>query len=129
MWARVNIALEKTRGTFDTSIPTAVIGVRGTVFNVKAAANKSADVLVYEGLVGVGPPIIVEGGPKEEIEWPVEVSEKKWEGIILVRLQKLHISPDGTPGKPESFIPEKEDDEWVRWNQERDAKQIHSFSP
>lgn len=124
LWARVRIALGKARGTFDTKIPTAVVGVRGTVFNVKTAADRSADILVYEGLVGVGPPLIIEGGPKEEIKWPVEVSEKKWEEIILTRLQKLHIYPDGTPGKPESFEPAREEDEWVRWNQERDRQSI-----
>ena len=69
------------------------------------------------------PPLIVEGGPKEEIEWPAEVSEKKWEEIILRQFQKLHIGPDGRPGKPESFDPEEEKDEWVIWNQERDSKQ------
>jgi len=121
MWAKVNKAILKRRGSFDTNIPTAIIGVRGTVYNVDAATDKSADISVFEGIVGVGPPLFVKEGPKEEIAWPMEVSEKKWEEIILKQLQRLHIGTDGKPGKPESFDPEKEKDEWVLWNQERDA--------
>jgi len=64
---------------------------------------------------------MVEGGQKEEIAWPLPVSEKKWEEIIIGKLQRLHIGPDGKPGKPISFDPLKEKDEWVIWNQKRDA--------
>jgi len=123
MWAKATRAFGQLRGTFNTQTPTAVLGVRGTAYNLRVAADKSTDISVYEGKVGVQPPLIVEGGPKEEIEWPAEVSEKKWEEIILRQFQKLHIGPDGRPGKPESFDPEEEKDEWVIWNQERDSKQ------
>jgi len=95
--------------------------VRGTTYNLKAAADKSTEISVYQGKVGVGPPLLVEGGPKEEMAWPIQVSEKKWEEIILGKLQRLYIGPDGTPGKPESFDPLKEKDEWVIENQKRDA--------
>lgn len=121
MWAKVTSAFRGRRGTFNTSTYTAVAGVRGTTYNLKAKADKSTEISVYEGKVGVGPPIIVEGGQKEEMAWPMQVSEKKWEEIILGKLQKLYIGPDGKPGKPVSFDPSKEKDEWVMWNQERDA--------
>ena len=121
MWAKVTGAFMGRRGTFDTYTHTAVAGVRGTVYNLKVDADKSMNISVYEGKVGVGPPLIVEGGPKEEMAWPMQVSEKKWEEIILGKLQKLYIGPDGKPGKPVSFDPLKEKDEWVMWNQERDA--------
>jgi len=121
MWAKVTIAFRGRRGTFNTSTYTAVAGVRGTTYNLKAKADKSTEISVYEGKVGVGPPLIVEGGQKEEMAWPMQVSEKKWEEIILGKLQKLYIGPDGKPGKPISFDPSKEKDEWVMWNQERDA--------
>jgi len=121
MWAKVTSAFRGRRGTFNTSTYTAVAGVRGTTYNLKAGADKSTEISVYEGKVGVGPPLIVEGGPKEEMVWPMQVSEIKWEEIILGKLQKLYIGPDGKPGKPVSFDPLKEKDEWVMWNQERDA--------
>ena len=121
MWAKVTSAFRGRRGTFNTSTYTAVAGVRGTTYNLKAKADKSTEISVYEGKVGVGPPLIVEGGPKEEMVWPMQVSEIKWEEIILGKLQKLYIGPDGKPGKPVSFDPLKEKDEWVMWNQERDA--------
>jgi len=121
MWAKVTSTFRGRRGTFNTSTYTAVAGVRGTTYNMKAKADKSTEISVYEGKVGVGPPLIVEGGPKEEVAWPMQVSEKKWEEIILGKLQKLYIGPDGKPGKPVSFDPLKEKDEWVMWNQERDA--------
>jgi len=121
MWAKVTSAFRGRRGTFNTSTYTAVAGVRGTTYNLTAGADKSTEISVYEGKVGVGPPLIVEDGPKEEIAWPMQVSEKKWEEIILGKLQKLYIGPDGKPGKPVSFDPLKEKDEWAMWNQERDA--------
>jgi len=121
MWAKITAVFRGKRGTFNTSTPTAVAGVRGTNYNLKAGADKSTEITVYEGKVGVGPPLIVEGGPKEEVAWPVQVTEKKWDEIILGKLQKLYIGPDGKPGKPVSFDPLKEKDEWVMLNQERDS--------
>jgi hypothetical protein len=121
MWAKVNNVVHEKNGTFEAHLNTAVIGVRGTVYNLDVADDKSADVSVFKGIVGVGPPLFVEGAPKEEIAWPMEVTEKKWEEIILKQLQRLHIGADGKPGKPASFDPVKEKDEWILWNQERDT--------
>jgi ferric-dicitrate binding protein FerR (iron transport regulator) len=123
IWAKITRAFGQVRGTFNTQTPTAVAGVRGTAYNLKVAADKSTDISVYEGEVGVQPPLIVEGGPKQEVEWPAEVSEKKWEEIILRQFQRLHIGPDARPGKPESFDPEEEKDAWIIWNQERDTRE------
>jgi len=121
MWAKITAVFGGRRGTFNTSTPTAVAGVRGTTYNLTAGADKSTEIKVYEGQVGVGPPLIIEGGPKEEMAWPRQVSEKKWDEIILGKLQKLYIGPDGKPGKPVSFDPLEEKDEWVMLNQGRDA--------
>ncbi len=121
LWAKINRSIRKRHGLFDTRITTAVIGVRGTVFNVDAAADQSADIYVHEGAVGVGPPLFEREAAKEEMSWPVEVTEAKWEEIIVSQLQRLHIGADGIPGSPEAFDPEKEKDDWTRWNQERDA--------
>ena len=78
---------------------------------------------VYQGTVGVSQSVISKGADREEISWPAEVSEKKWEEIILVRLQRLFIGSDGVPNKPESFDPVKEKDEWADWNLKRDVMQ------
>lgn len=121
-WARVSKVLVKKNGRFFSNLPTAAIGVRGTVYRIDAAADSSADIYVYDGKVGVGPPIISEGAAKEAFAWPAEVSEKQWEEIILRELQRLRIDSAGRPGKPEAFDPAKEVDEWVLWNRERDAR-------
>jgi hypothetical protein len=73
--------------------------------------------------VGVGPPLLVEGGPKKEMAWPDQVPEKTWEEIILIKHQRLHIGPTGVPGQPKSFDPKKETDDWTLWNLKRDSEQ------
>jgi len=122
IWARVSQKIGSQSGSFDTRTPTAVAGVRGTVYDLRAAADKSTDIRVHTGRVAVGPPLVVEGGQKEEIAWPQQVTEQRWEEIILGKLQKLHIGPDGTPGEPTSFDPQIEMDEWTDWNMERDKR-------
>ena len=106
---------------FDTHTPTAVVGVRGTVFNVDAGADTSTEVSVFEGRVGVEPPMVQPGAAKEEMAWPAQVSEKQWEEIIVGKLQRLRIGADGRPGKPSAFDPDSEKDAWVDWNRNRDA--------
>ena len=123
LWARVSKTIGPGKGSFDIKTLTAVVGVRGTVYNVYAALDRSTLVSVYKGNVGVAPPIIAKDAHREEISWPTEVSEKKWEEIILGRLQRLYIGSDGRPGTPESFDPVKEKDEWAEWNLRQDAMQ------
>ena len=129
MWAKVSQSQHIGRGRFDIKTPTAIVGVRGTVYNVNASKDKSVRVSVYEGLVAVSPPLISEGAAREEISWPKEVLEKKWEEIILGRLQRLYIGSDGFPGKPELFDPVIEKDEWADWNLKQDAEQASGNSP
>jgi ferric-dicitrate binding protein FerR (iron transport regulator) len=121
MWAKVSRLTSSAKGAFDVSIPTAVVGVRGTTYNIDANADKSAEISVFEGRVGVAPPLVEAGGPKEQISWPAQVSEQQWEEIILAKLQKLRIGRDGKPGKPQPIDLAKVD-EWVRWNRERDSQ-------
>jgi len=120
IWASVSKKIGSRGGSFNTRTPTAVAGVRGTVYDLRAAADKSTDIRVHAGRVAVGPALVVEGGQKKEIVWPQQVTEQKWEEIILGKLQKLHVAPDGKPGKPTRFDPEIEKDEWTDWNMERD---------
>jgi ferric-dicitrate binding protein FerR (iron transport regulator) len=121
IWAKVVRAVGRSGDDFTTRTATAVAGVRGTVYDMRAAADRSTDIWVYEGRIAVGPPLLKEGAEREEIAWPREVDEKVWEEIVLAKLQRLHIGPDGRPGKPAGFDPEKEKDAWTEWNLERDA--------
>lgn len=120
IWARVSQKIGPRSGSFNTRTPTAVAGVRGTVYDLRTAADKSTEIRVHAGRVAVGPALVAAGGPKEEIAWPQQVTEQKWEEIILGKLQKLHIGPDGKPGEPTRFDPQMERDEWTEWNIERD---------
>ncbi len=120
LWARVTSAIGMPGSSFRTVTSTAVAGVRGTTYDLRTAEKRGTDIWVYEGVVTVGPVVFEKDGPKKEVSWPKEVSEKQWEEIILGKLQKLHIGPDGRPGKPTAFEPEKEKDAWTAWNLERD---------
>jgi hypothetical protein len=122
LWANIQKRSGRLIGRFDTRIPTAVVGVRGTVYNLIAARDRSADIQVYEGLVGVGPPLLVEGAAREEIQWPSQVSERQWEEIILAKLQRLRIDAEGRPGSVEALDAEAVRDRWVVFNQQRDAR-------
>ena len=117
MWAKVAPA---STGQFQVRTPSAVISVRGTTYDLKAAADESTEVSVYDGRVGVAPPPIEEGADHEEISWPEEVTEEQWEEIILARLQRIQIGADGKPGEPTAFAPDEEQDAWALWNQARD---------
>jgi len=85
---------------------TAVMGVKGTVFGIDAAADKSAEISVYEGEVFVAGPAAA-GGPSGRTS--------------LKALQKLKVSSTGIVSAPWTFDPKTEDQEWQHWNQERDA--------
>lgn len=120
LWARVTRSIQMGSGSFRTATSTAVAGVRGTLYDLRTAEARGTDIWVYEGVVAVGPAVFEQDGPKEEIAWPKEVSERQWEEIIVGKLQKLHIGPDGTPDKPTAFEPVKEEDDWASWNRRRD---------
>lgn len=120
IWANVTPAKSAGFGGFQVRTPRAVISIRGTTYDLKSATNESAEVSVYEGRVGVAPPPIAENAGHEEFSWPEEVSEAEWEEIILGKLQRLRIGPDGKPGAPAAFSPEQERDPWAEWNLARD---------
>lgn len=121
-WAKVDRVFGRnSKDSFKTRTGTMVCGVRGTVYDLRALADGSTDIWVYEGRVAVGPPLVKEDAAHQEIQWPRQVSENEWEEIILGKLQKLHIGPDGKPDMPVTFDPSKEKDVWAAWNLERDA--------
>ncbi len=135
LWAKVK-RLVTPDSSVEVTTTNAVDGVRGTVYRVNVAEDKSAVVKVYDGTVYVANPPkpagAQEGGvtaPHEvvgphEVPPPYhEVSMEEWTAIVKA-MQQISISPDGKPSKPEDFDPKADADDWVKWNQERD-KQVN----
>lgn len=122
IWSRVRKVLRAGRGNFDLKTPTAVVGVRGTAYDVEIKKDQSATIAVFDGRVGVAPPVLQENASHDEVTWPTEVSEQQWEEIIVQKLQKLQIQADGTPGEPQPLVAADTDD-WIRFNLERDRQQ------
>jgi hypothetical protein len=126
--------------------PTAAAACRGTVFRTDVYPDTSTLLRVYEGSVELWNPMAAIEGPMfwetegtegegetgerhevvgpHEVSGPVEVSEEQWTQVILGGMQQLYIRPDGSVAASGEFSPEDEleQDEWVTWNQERDAE-------
>jgi hypothetical protein len=128
VWARVSRLL-LGRGRFFVETPTAVAGVRGTVYRLNLNSDRSAVVKVYDGEVEVRRQTEgqeSEAGPAplqapKPVAGPHPVSMQEW--VYIVRaLQQININPDGTATKPFRFDIQADLNDWVRWNQMRDEK-------
>ena len=123
LWARVTSAIHGDQ-KFQVETENAVAGVRGTTFRVDANQDKSVRVRVYDGQVAVAPGVPAgagKGGERREVQGPQEVTRDRWEKLVGRQMQ-IVISADGTPGDPEPFSPDaEEDDPFARWNLQRDA--------
>lgn len=126
LWAKVTSVIQGEQ-KFAIETENAVAGVRGTTFRVDARADKSVLVRVYAGAVAVAKnvPIYATEKPGEgrhEVAGPDEVSREQWEKIVGKQMQ-IVIAADGTPGEPEQFAEDADkDDDWAKWNQDRDGK-------
>lgn len=130
VWANVNKMSKKSK--FELESPTAVAAVRGTVYRMAVSPDRTTRIAVYSGAVAVKPhpDFFMEqkakagGRPGEiegpaEIAGPTEVTLEQWIQIVKVH-QEITINPDGSYGIVQ-FNPELDaQDDWVRWNQERD---------
>ena len=121
----------------DVKTPTVIAGVQGTVYQLSVAGDSSTTIQVYEGAVNVynpfpqgspsipGAPTQVEkprevAGP-QEVRGPTAVTREEWTQIVLHQYQQITVTGRGIP-KSAPFDPTRERaDEWVRWNEERDA--------
>jgi hypothetical protein len=126
VWAKVTSAVGGD-AKFEVETENAVAGVRGTTFRVDARADKTTLVKVYAGTVAVAgnAPIYSLGHKKSErklVSGPSQVSREQWEKLVG-RMMQIIVGADGRPSDPTAFD-EKQDsqDEWVAWNNERDAK-------
>ena len=130
LWANVR-KLMTPDSAVEVKTTNAVAGVRGTVYRVNVAEDKSALVKVYDGSVYVANPPKDRSrsdsslaprevaGPQEVPPPYHEVSFEEWTAIVQA-MQQISISPQGVPSKPEAFDPKADADDWVRWNQDRD---------
>ena len=135
IWTNVRKSLPGKDDRFDVSCQNAVAGVRGTIYRLDVESDRSALVKVYDGEVRVaalsrpqqsnvspvGPPKPV-SGPRA-VEGPRTVSMEQWVYIVK-SMQKIQISADGKAGKPESFAEAEDMDDWVKWNRNRDQKNL-----
>jgi hypothetical protein len=122
VWANITKLAGKDE-QFKVNAPSAVIAIRGTVFNAEVGSDSSTTTAVYEGEVEVGwKPGAVKGPvwPPRPVEGPKQITMKEWFEIVKAQ-QKISVKPDGTYSKSD-FDPAKEeaDNEWVKWNKERD---------
>ena len=125
-WGGLIRPLKKLRGDqFQVSTATATLGVKGTQFGVDYdRKTKVSQVLVWEGEVAAVPPgdedRLVEVEAPREIPGPQEITEEEW--LLLVRSnQKVVFRPGETP-RVEPITDQDREDEWVRFNLERDLQ-------
>jgi ferric-dicitrate binding protein FerR (iron transport regulator) len=133
IWAKVRkLSTPDSSVVVETS--NAVAGVRGTVYRVNVEEDKSAVVKVYDGAVYVASPTKEAAAqPPVQVSKPTEVpgphqvpppyhqvTMEEWTYIVKA-MQQINISSQGVATKPQDFDPKADADDWVLWNQERDA--------
>jgi len=132
VWANVNKMSKKSK--FELESPTAVAAVRGTVYRMAVLPDRTTKIAVYSGAVEVKPhpDFFMEqkkkaGGREGEIEGPTEIAGptevtlEQWVQIVKIH-QEITVNPDGTYGIVQ-FNPQLDaQDDWVKWNQERDRQ-------
>jgi hypothetical protein len=131
VWANMQ-KISNTGKKFSVGSPTAVAGIRGTVFRVDVGADSSTDVLVYEGKVAVGPGGALKQdttakkdttGRKEveapkEVEGPQEVPLEKW--VTIIAGQQIRVEKTGLYKTWQFDQAKDSSDTWVKDNLERD---------
>jgi phage tail protein X len=136
LWTRT-ARLFNPSSRYDVTTPTAIAGVTGTVYLVRVADDKTTSIQVFQGAVNVYNPFPPAkpslpgqrtqlGQPQEvtgpgEVPGPTAISREEWTKIILRQFQQITVT-DRDISRPVSFDMQKErQDEWVRWNEERDS--------
>jgi hypothetical protein len=132
LWA--NIKKLVRRSNFYVRTPTAVCSIRGTIYRIDA--DSSTKVMVYQGTVDVGPlwavnpdttstrdqknyqPPYEVPGPTQ-VPGPFEVSLEQW--VRIVAGQQIEVRADGKYHKSKINEQVDQEDDWVRWNKERDG--------
>ncbi|MFP4163006.1 MAG: FecR domain-containing protein [Chitinispirillaceae bacterium] len=133
IWSKVKKFKDKMC-RFELSLPTAVAGVHGTVYQVSVDPEDKSEVRVYTGEVAVSDKpseqssengVQEESGPSE-VQGPTEVSMETWVHVVR-SMSKISISKDGKAGETVSFS-KNPGNEWEKWNEKRDSRIAHIFS-
>ncbi len=137
LWTKASKVFNRS-SRLEVRTPTAIAGVQGTVYAVNVENERATNIQVYDGAVAVTNPLPPSGprpegakpvlaapqkieGPKP-VSGPVAVSREDWTEIILRKAQQMTVTDQGVP-QPVSFDIERErQNEWVRWNEARDAE-------
>lgn len=132
LWANIRKLNKKRK--FQLRTPTAVCSIRGTIYRVDA--DSSTKILVYEGAVDVGP-LSATGtdstAPREkkmyqpphevpgptQVPGPFEVTLDQW--VQIVAGYQIEVRADGKYHKSKINDSIDGQDDWVKWNLERDA--------
>ncbi|KMQ51911.1 LipL45 protein [Chitinispirillum alkaliphilum] len=135
VWTRVKRVAGRLR-RFELSLPTAIAGVHGTVYQAAVHPDSSSEVKVYSGEVKVErrpeptPQHISASEVREvsgphEIRGPHEVSMEEWVRIVQA-MQKVYIGRDGVAENVSGFARDPQSC-WERWNEERDLRIAEIF--
>lgn len=133
IWTKVKKFKDKIC-RFELSLPTAIAGVHGTVYQVSVNPDDDSEVKVYSGEVAVSgkneehsqPDGLREVSGPSEVAGPTEVSMESWVHIIR-SMSKISISKDGEAGETVSFSKDPEN-KWEKWNEQRDTRIARLFS-
>jgi len=128
-WANIQDVFGSSKGV-QVETENAIVGVRGTVFRMNVAPDRSSLIRVYRGSVAVSKPhrIPAPGEPGSEIQrvpgptrvpGPHRVTMEEWIRIVEA-MQQITVSAKGIPTKPRTFTMEEDLNDWVQWNLERD---------
>ena len=126
IWTKIKKFADKIC-RFELSLPTAIAGVYGTIYETSVAEDSTTEVKVYNGEVSVkgtpqasvptGGEITEVPGPSE-VPGPHEVTMDEWVRIVR-SMQKVTIDKNGTPSEVSAFKKDPSSS-WEKWNEERD---------
>lgn len=136
LWTRTAKLFNPT-SRYDIKTPTAIAGVQGTIYQLQVGEDRSTNIQVFEGTVNIYNPFpaaqpyqpgqaVPREKPREvtgpgEVPGPAIISREEWTKIVLRQYQQITVTDRGIP-RPASFNAYRErQNEWVRWNEERDA--------
>jgi phage tail protein X len=136
LWTRAT-KLFNPASRLEVRTPTAIAGVQGTTYQVSVMDERSTTIQVFEGAVKVYNPFpppqpsppgptTPSGAPQEvrgpvEVPGPTAVSREEWTQIVLRQFQQITVT-DRDISRPISFnINQERQNEWIRWNEERDS--------
>lgn len=127
VWA--SISALGANDDFKINSPFAGAAVRGTVFNY-AVTGDNLKIDVFKGAVEVYNPFRPIDVPKpgqiivapRDVPGPRDISREEWTKLLIQTRQSVTVGLAGGPPPAIAPISEKTlNDEWTRWNQERDS--------